>query len=104
MTNKEIPSRPILTLGSASKPDKEIRRKAKITFDKNWIQGASLEELECNFLGAKSNLPIITKQLIIECIGDLAKEPNPSWNTKKTKPLAHAGYKVPGYVLGVPQI
>ena len=29
---------------------------------------------------------------------------NPSWNTKKTKPLAHAGYKVPGYVLGVPQI
>ena len=28
----------------------------------------------------------------------------PSWNTKKTKPLAHAGYKVPGYVLGVPQI
>ena len=29
---------------------------------------------------------------------------SPSWNTKKTKPLAHAGYKVPGYVLGVPQI
>ena len=29
---------------------------------------------------------------------------DPSWNTKKTKPLAHAGYKVPGYVLGVPQI
>ena len=32
------------------------------------------------------------------------KQDNPSWNTKKTKPLAHAGYKVPGYVLGVPQI
>ena len=28
----------------------------------------------------------------------------PSWNAKKTKPLVHAGDRVPAYVLGVPQI
>ena len=39
-----------------------------------------------------------------EVLGSLHHDHSPSWNTKKTKPLAHAGYKVPGYVLGVPQI
>jgi len=50
------------------------------------------------FLGAK----MYNTYALEEIKGSLRL--NPSWNTKKTKPLAHAGYKVPGYVLGVPQI